>query len=295
MFERHPLSAAFPSMSPEEQNELTLDIELNGLRDPVVLYQGKILDGWHRYQSCVALCIIPDSIQFSGDNPVAYVISKNIHRRSLTGSQRAAAIVACSSWAKSGRPEKGEVASPFLANDEMAKAAGVSTRTIQHAKAATSAGLGDEIKNGNLTAEQAAAISKLPEEERQAAIDNPKLVNRERKPTPEPIPVPPPVDVSPPEDMITVSRADYEEMVDTLESLNQSQRELEEIFMADDKLVVAGARIKQLEGLNAVLQSRLNGELNKNAELVRIVNRKDKIIAKLEKSLEALQMEALPV
>lgn len=291
MLERHPLSAAFPSMPAIEQDELTEDIERNGLIEPIMLYQGMVLDGWHRYQSCCMLEIEPAFTEYAGSDPVAYVISRNIHRRSLTGSQRAAAIVACSNWAKSGRPEKGEVTSSFSTKDSMAKAAGVSAKTIQQAKAAHSAGLGDAVKNGKLTVEQAAAIAKLPENQRPAAIENPKSVT---KPVPPPAVEPDPV----PEfedEMISVSRSDYEEMLATLEELNQAQRDMEAVLMADDKIAAASVKIIQLESLNSALQARLNGELNKNAELIKIVKGKDKIIAKLEKELEAFKLEALPV
>src|SRR5262249_47734162 len=41
----HPLSKIFPPMSDDDFNELVTDIKTNGLQQPIVCYQGKILDG----------------------------------------------------------------------------------------------------------------------------------------------------------------------------------------------------------------------------------------------------------
>ena len=72
---------------------LVADIRKNGQREPIVLYQGKILDGRNRYNACLVAGVglkiskHEDDCPFIGD-PAAYVISKNIHRRHLTAEQR---------------------------------------------------------------------------------------------------------------------------------------------------------------------------------------------------------------
>jgi hypothetical protein len=48
-YEQHPLSAIFPKMSEKEFAGLCADIAANGLAHPIVVFEGKILDGWHRY------------------------------------------------------------------------------------------------------------------------------------------------------------------------------------------------------------------------------------------------------
>jgi ParB-like chromosome segregation protein Spo0J len=114
---RHALSAAFPSLSEAEAKELQADIEAHGLRQPVVTYGGEVLDGWHRYVACMELGITPTSVEYSGDDPVAYVLSLNLSRRHLTASQRAAAVVACAQWQPAGRPEKVLPGSTFQTNE----------------------------------------------------------------------------------------------------------------------------------------------------------------------------------
>jgi protein gp37/ParB-like chromosome segregation protein Spo0J len=88
---QHPLSAAFPSMSDAAFGELRADIAANGLRHPIVLYDGAVLDGWHRYRACAETGVPIKSTEFKGDDLKArkFVVSTNLMRRHLDTSQRA--------------------------------------------------------------------------------------------------------------------------------------------------------------------------------------------------------------
>lgn len=176
---QHPLSAAFPAMSDEDFQALKDDIEINGQREPVMIFEGMVLDGWHRYRACVDLGLKPQQFTFpEGDDPVAFVLSQNLHRRHLSASQRAAAVVACAQWAPAGRPKKVEPGSTYSTNKDLAKAAGTTVRTITDAKAAVKAGLGDAVKEGAVTAKQAAHVA------RGKAAEPPKKQKREIAPPP---------------------------------------------------------------------------------------------------------------
>jgi regulator of replication initiation timing len=158
---QHPLSAAFPAMSAEDFQALKDDIEVNGQREPVIVLDGMVLDGWHRYRACSDLGLNVKHFTFGADDDAAaFVLSHNLHRRHLTASQRAAAVVACSQWTPPSRPQKGAAAASFSTNAGMAKAAHVSERTIKDAKAAHRAGLGDVVKAGAMTAEEAASVAR---------------------------------------------------------------------------------------------------------------------------------------
>lgn len=85
----HPLAELIPPMTETEYAELKADIEANGQREPVTLYEGKILDGRHRYRACGELGITPETRAYDGEEPAKFVISLNVHRRQLTTAQRA--------------------------------------------------------------------------------------------------------------------------------------------------------------------------------------------------------------
>jgi len=89
----HPIADLIPSMTDEEYRGLLEDIKVNGLIDPIYLFEGKILDGRHRYRACLELETQPRFEEYQGDSPVAFVISRNLKRRHLTESQRAALAV----------------------------------------------------------------------------------------------------------------------------------------------------------------------------------------------------------
>jgi len=84
----HPLAKLFPLIATPELDELADDIKENGLREPIVLYDGKILDGRNRYIACVQAGVEPLFVEYPGGDPIAYVISKNLKRRHLTAEQK---------------------------------------------------------------------------------------------------------------------------------------------------------------------------------------------------------------
>lgn len=161
MFTQHPLSAAFPAMSETELQALVLDITQNGQREHGVIYGGQIIDGWHRYQACQCAGV---EFQFTelelSQDPVTFVKSRNLHRRHLTDSQRAAAVVACVEWATVGKPANREPGSLLQTREQMANDADVSIKTIQQAKTAHAAGLGEAVRDGAISAKRAAQLSK---------------------------------------------------------------------------------------------------------------------------------------
>jgi ParB-like chromosome segregation protein Spo0J len=167
--QQHPLSAAFPAMSADDFAALVQDIKENGQREPVMVFEGMVLDGWHRYTACLQAGIKPQQFNFPADkDAVAFVLSHNLHRRHLTPSQRAAAVVACTEWAPKGRPGKAEMVSGFREKD-LARAAGTSDRTIRDAKVAHRAGLTEAVKEGAMTAHEAATVARGKPEAKPAA------------------------------------------------------------------------------------------------------------------------------
>ena len=90
--EIHPAALIMPEMTPQEYDEFKEDILGNGLIHPIVIFQGKVLDGRHRYNACRELGIEVWGRKWEGGmDPIEYVVSNNIHRRHLTTTQRAKA------------------------------------------------------------------------------------------------------------------------------------------------------------------------------------------------------------
>jgi hypothetical protein len=81
----------FPLMSEEELEGLAEDIRERGeLLEPIVLYQGAVLDGRNRLEACRRAEVSPRYVEWSGPgSPLEWVVGKNLRRRHFSPSQRA--------------------------------------------------------------------------------------------------------------------------------------------------------------------------------------------------------------
>jgi N6-adenosine-specific RNA methylase IME4/ParB-like chromosome segregation protein Spo0J len=92
--EAHAAAGLFPMLDDGELDELAADIAKNGLIEPVVVFEQKILDGRNRVEACRRAKIEPSTRVLSDcDSPTAYVISANLHRRHLSHALRSASAV----------------------------------------------------------------------------------------------------------------------------------------------------------------------------------------------------------
>jgi hypothetical protein len=91
----HPAAELFPMMPDQDLRALADDIAANGLNQPIVTFDGQILDGRNRSRACEVAGVDPRYEEWSdpGCGPVAWVVSQNIHRRHLTATQRAVLAV----------------------------------------------------------------------------------------------------------------------------------------------------------------------------------------------------------
>lgn len=108
----HPLANIFPLMDGEDFDALTTDIRDHGLREPIVLFEGQILDGRNRYRACAAAGVDARLETFRDGDAVAYVVSKNLRRRHLDESQRAM-VAAKLANLRPGRPSN-KTGAPLL-------------------------------------------------------------------------------------------------------------------------------------------------------------------------------------
>jgi hypothetical protein len=183
-------------MNGAEFDALVADIREHGQREPVVLHEGKILDGRNRYRACMEAGREPTTEDWDQDGTAqAYVVSKNLHRRHLNESQRAmiAAKLATRKREDSLRPG-GAYPSTLdqqiklsTTNREAAELLNVGESTVIAAKAVYREGSPEEIKavEGGVAAVSTTArkiIAKKPKPPKRESIrdagKNPERIQR---------------------------------------------------------------------------------------------------------------------
>lgn len=143
-YEFHPYAAVLPMLGTVELNELAADIQANGLRAPITLLDGKILDGRNRYKACQIVKVEPRFRDFNGEgDPVDFIVSVNIKRRHLNNSQKALVMAKVLDLPR-GNPKLKSSKSPANPNSaqnaelktvaQAAKEIEVSPRTVGQAK-----------------------------------------------------------------------------------------------------------------------------------------------------------------
>jgi ParB-like nuclease domain len=128
----HPVAKVFPPMSSDEFDDLVESIRTTGLVDPIVVtVDGEILEGRHRARACKKLGIEPRVTTYEGDDPVAFVIAKNLARRNLTPGQRACiALLLAESEISGPRGPLGE----GRKRDRVAAISGASGRSVDRVR-----------------------------------------------------------------------------------------------------------------------------------------------------------------
>ena len=135
--EQHELGKRFPRRSQDEFDALAKNIEEHGLLEPVVLHEGKVLDGWHRYEACLKVEQPVRAVSPDIPDPWEYVISRNYHRRHLNTSQRALIAAESVNSKKGGDRKTDQTAKlqidPEVTQADAARRFAVSGRTIADA------------------------------------------------------------------------------------------------------------------------------------------------------------------
>jgi hypothetical protein len=83
----HPLAALFPDMPTADFAVLVEDIRQHGVRVPILVYRGQILDGRQRYRACQQLNRSCPTVRWNGRDPWLEVQSRNLVRRHLAKDQ----------------------------------------------------------------------------------------------------------------------------------------------------------------------------------------------------------------
>jgi ParB-like chromosome segregation protein Spo0J len=164
----HPAANLLPMLVGDDLKQLAEDIRVHGLQTPIVLLDGKVLDGRNRLAACAMAGIKPRFTTLSSDDvkdPLSFVMSANLHRRHLTTSQRAliaaeaAALIQSDAAARqraglktgkqqpvsANRRERVEVSHGGKTSDVVGKQFGVGGRSVDRAKAVLEGGSADLI------------------------------------------------------------------------------------------------------------------------------------------------------
>ncbi|MCD4511518.1 S-adenosylmethionine-binding protein [Brucella pseudogrignonensis] len=167
----HPLADMFPMIPEAERKLLADDIVTYGQRDPIILLDGMVLDGRNRQWACGFAEVEPIYEQYAGGDPLNFVLSKNLHRRHLTESQRALIAAAIVDWERGVNQTTAGPAN--LQTRRAAEKLSISERAVYSAKRIHEKGapeLLDAIRAGKVTIHAGEAISELQHSEQAKVI-----------------------------------------------------------------------------------------------------------------------------
>jgi ParB family chromosome partitioning protein len=188
MPEFHPLANAFPLLDEDSDEfmELVKDIETNGLIHPIVMFEGKVLDGRNRSRAFDKINegrpvndrLPHREIKFTGDDAAAYVWSINVVRRHLTPSQRAMAAQALESLGWGGQPGNLNAVAGDVPNRDtrarIAKRTGASVKSMDRAARVRREGVpkvAKAVEEGDLALATADRLVRKPKDEQEKIME----------------------------------------------------------------------------------------------------------------------------
>ena len=173
-------------MSADEYQSLKDSINEIGVQNPITLFEGMVIDGWHRYSAANELGMECPTVELGDVDPRDFVLAQNKARRHVTQAQLAMATTAVYEWRPNGGNHSALSAECVKSTKELAEAAGVGVRSIEQAKAVQTKAapeVVEAVKRGEIGLPKAAAIAKMPKEQQAEAIKKP--IERPAKPQPE--------------------------------------------------------------------------------------------------------------
>lgn len=90
-YKQHPIALALMpgGMDDAEFDAFCEDVEQRGIIFPATIYEGMVLDGWHRYRAAMRTGSSLKEITYTGKDPAGYIAAVNVLRRKLSSLQRA--------------------------------------------------------------------------------------------------------------------------------------------------------------------------------------------------------------
>jgi len=190
--EIHPIADIFPMMAADEFEGLKKDIVEFGVREPMTMWNNKLIDGRNRMAACVELKIDWEShlCELDSDqDPVTWILSHNLHRRHLSQSQKSLVAARIRDYyddaakdrqkLSEGRGKKGvEKLPPVKSRDAAGAAVGVSGKLVDAATTVLEHGskeLVAKVESGDVSVTKAAKVAReVPKQEQVKAIESPQ-------------------------------------------------------------------------------------------------------------------------
>lgn len=181
-FEIHPAANIFPEMTDDEAKSLMIDIRENGQREPIILFNGKVIDGRNRLRACRWLGFEPKTREYQGreDEIVSYVLSLNLHRRHLTEGQRAMIASNLATMKQGARTDLSPIGG--MSQSEAAKALSVGKRSVERAvqvSAKAEPEVVAAVTSGEMSLNEASKVVQLRPEIQRSVASMPKQERRE--------------------------------------------------------------------------------------------------------------------
>ena len=160
----HELSTVFTSFEDtQEFDGIVVSIKQYGLFEPILMWQGWIVDGRHRHKACLKADVKPTYEYLPDDMPFNVVrdrvVAANLMRRHLTTGQRAMTAAALANMTVGGtgsnqhEKSKRENSTDSKSNKDAADQLNVSDYSVKTAKAIKrdAPDLAEEVSKGNMT------------------------------------------------------------------------------------------------------------------------------------------------
>lgn len=163
----HPCADIFPLIDGAEFAQFVADIAAHGVREPVWLCDGMILDGRNRWRAARAAGVECPTREYEGDDPAGFVVSLNLRRRHLNESQRAMAAARLANIGHGGDRSKSPIGD-LMPQSEAAALLNVGKRTVERACEVTDHGvpaLVAAVEQGRVSVSAAADVATLPKVE----------------------------------------------------------------------------------------------------------------------------------
>ena len=185
--QRHELSSVFGDMPETDFENLVKSVEKDGFMDSLIrVLDGKVLDGWHRYQAALSLNLVRKLMFMAWDDEkegkaIAFVSARNLERRHLTASQRGQIVVFLNERFGWGGDRSKTPDDALKTKVDLAAEANVGASTIDRAVKVEKLGKSEAVISGEKTASQVIKEETLKSLWEQVSAEMPEWKRRNKE------------------------------------------------------------------------------------------------------------------